>query len=94
MEVVLAAVLGIAGAGIREAFELGDVLRHRRNDWPEEWRSLAFVLAEVVRVLAGGVAAAILARFDQVGPMGALIVGAAMPSFVQYVLDPFRRQAR
>ena len=94
MSVVLAAILGVAGAGMREAFELGDILRHRRGDWPEEWRSAAFVLAEALRVAAGGVIAAVLAQFNQVGQAGAIVVGAIGPSLVQYVLDPFRRHAR
>lgn len=94
MSVLLAAMLGVAGAGLREAFELGDILRHRRGFWPDEWKSVAFFLAEALRIAAGGVFAAVLARFDQVGQVGAIIVGGVAPSLVQYVLDPFRRHAR
>jgi hypothetical protein len=94
MDVVFAAILGVAGAGLREAFELGDILRHRRGDWPEEWRGGAFIVAEGLRILAGGVFAGGLAGFDQVGQAGAFVVGAIAPSIVQYLLDPFRRHAR
>ncbi len=87
-------MLGVVGAGLRDAFEIGDILRHRRGDWPEEWRTGAFALAELTRMLVGGALAAALARFDQVGPLGALLVGGVGPSIVQYVLDPFRRNVR
>ena len=94
MSVLFAAALGLAGAMLRDALEIGDILRHRRGDWPEEWRSGAFVVAELTRGLVGAALAAVLARFDQVGPIGALLVGGVGPSIVQYLLDPFRRHAR
>ncbi len=94
MDVILAAALGIAGAILREAFELGDILRHRRGAWPDEWRGMSFYFAEALRIIAGGLLAATLAGINELGFLSAFVVGMFGPSLVRYVLDPFQRHAR
>ena len=94
MDLFVAALLGAAGALFHDAIELGEVLRSRRNDVPEEWRSAAFITAELLRVLAGSGLAAALAFGDQVGPLGAFFVGLIGPALVQRAMGVLNRPRR
>ena len=75
MNWVLAALLGVLGAALHDAYELSDVVRSRRKDIPDEWKSGPFIAATAIRVGAGGVLAGVLGALDEVGPIGALLVG-------------------
>jgi hypothetical protein len=90
----LAAALGALGALLHDGFELGEVLRSRRNDVPEEWRTAAFLVATALRVAAGAGLAALLAFYDQVGPLGAVFVGILGPPLLQRGIEAMNRPPR
>ena len=73
------------GAALHDAYELAIVLRARRNDVPDEWKQGPFIVATLLRVAAGGVLAGGLGAIDQVGPIGAVLVGVLAPLAVQRV---------
>ena len=94
VDLFVAALIGAAGALVHDAIELGEVLRSRRNDIPEEWRSIAFLTAELLRILAGSGIAAALAFGDQVGPLGAFFVGLLGPALLQRAMSVLNRPRR
>lgn len=84
------AAWGLAGAFLVEALDLWSALR-RRGTWP--WNvhgpgptagPLGYAVAEVARLVVGGVLAAGAAASGQVsGPMAALAIGVASPWVVE-----------
>ena len=72
---VLAVLLGVLGAALHDAYELSEVVRSRRKDVPDEWKTGPFIAATAIRIGAGGALAGVLGAFGEVGPIGALLVG-------------------
>ncbi len=83
MNWVLAGLLGALGAGLHDAYELSVVLRARRNDVPDEWKQGPFLVATMLRLLSGAILAGVLGALDEVGPIGATLVGVLAPLGVQ-----------
>ena len=55
----------------------------RNRDVPDEFRTVAFVVATLVRMLAGAAFGGALGATGQVGPIGAAFVGVLGPIFVE-----------
>lgn len=87
MTVPAAALFGALGAILHDAFELGEVILARRRDVPSEFRTAAFALASVLRILAGAAIAALVAAVEDVGPLGATLIGGLGPLVLQRVAD-------
>ena len=83
MDWILAALLGIVGAALHDAYELSVVLKARRNDVPDEWKRAPFLVATAIRLAAGGALAAVLGATGQVHAIGAVLVGILGPLAVQ-----------
>jgi len=85
-----AALWGIAGGFVVEGLELQAVLKKRRK-WPWHVRGpgvrasrTAYLIAEAIRLLIGGILAAATAASGQVStPLAALAIGVAAPVLVE-----------
>jgi len=87
MTVGAAALFGALGAILHDAFELGEVIVARRRDVPAEFRTGAFALASILRILAGAALAALVAAVEPIGPLGATLIGVLGPLLLQRVAD-------
>jgi len=85
--VMEAAAIGALGAALHDGFELAGVLAARHRDVPEEFRTLGFVLAGLLRLLAGAALAALIAAVEPIGPVGALLIGVLGPLLLQRIAD-------
>lgn len=87
---VHAALWGVAGGFVLEGLELWAALR-RHGKWP--WKvtgrgakagAVGYLIAELIRLTAGGILAAAAAASGQVsGPLAALAIGVAAPMMVE-----------
>lgn len=74
------ALWGALGGLIVDALEFYRVVRNNGGRWPEDMRSLAFLVAELIRLGVGAILAVAFASSGHVSDtLGALAVGAAAP---------------
>src|SRR5437899_10799747 len=75
---------GLLGGFIVDGLEFWRMVRNNGGVWPIQYRSLAFVAAELVRLLAGAGLAIAFGKSGQVtGALGAVAIGAAAPLIVE-----------
>ena len=78
------ALWGLLGGVIVDGLELWRVVRANGGQWPKAYRTAAFVLAEAIRLGAGGALAVAFGLSGQVtAPVGALAIGVATPLIVE-----------
>lgn len=80
-----AAAFGALGAALHDAIELAEVVTARRREVPDEWKRVGFLLAGVLRIVAGAALAALVAAAEEVGPVGAVLIGILGPLALQRV---------
>ena len=75
---------GLFGGFITDGLELWRLVRSNGGTWPGDCRSVAFFVAESIRLIAGAGLAIAFGQSGQVsGPMGALAIGVATPLIVE-----------
>lgn len=86
MNVATAGLAGLAGVISIELLHIGELVRHRRPPWRGDVGLLAFILAEVIRILLGtGLAVAAAAANQISGVLGAFAVGVVAPTVLESV---------
>ncbi len=75
---------GFFGGFAADGLELYRLVKANGGKWPDEWKGLAFALAETIRLAAGIGLAWVFWRSGQIsGPLGAVVVGATTPLIVE-----------
>jgi hypothetical protein len=77
-------ILGLFGGFIVDGLEFWHLVRDAKGGWPVQYRSCAFIAAEVVRLGIGAGLAIAFGKSGQVsGVIGAIAIGAAAPIIVE-----------
>ena len=75
---------GLFGGFIVDGLELWHQVRKNNGKWPVRCSSIAFFIAEIIRLTAGAGLAVAFGGSGQVnGPLGALAIGVAAPLIVE-----------
>ena len=78
------ALWGLLGGGIVDGLEFWREVRTNGGRCPEEFRTMAYLVAEAIRLGVGAVLAVAFGLHGQVtAPLGALAIGVAAPLIVE-----------
>jgi hypothetical protein len=80
--------LGLIGGALVDGIEIWKVVRTNGGTWPRRYRTPGYLIAELIRLLAGASLATIFGISGQIqGPLGALAIGVTAPLIIEKMVN-------